>query len=354
MSDLSSHEAPATLAHHVRAEADRPEPPEGDAASHAGRGSHADPALRGAHPALRTATAKDVLTVIGGAGAVCYMFGFVIVSIFLQAQGIYDLALFSWRYIGAGVCFFVFSAVAVLPPYDAWDRLTRGQERIPWRRAAWVVPLCLAGSVLASLFLLGVLAMRLFSDPDTYYLVGWAWWTATTAHPVAFYVGWQLLLFLAGVLLVPAMSGMPRDAWRYRRAVFAGSVVLLTLVAMKNYVTAIFPLVNPAYGGGQSMQVQLLIENKPTGLAPRLNLPVESGGSASDEVTLTGVLWLVDQSEKSVYVSWNDGAGVPHTLQLDKAVIRAAIKPVEPPPVEKPPVKKEAGPADKSQAPTGS
>ncbi len=280
----------------------------------------------------------SVMKLVGGFGVLCYAAGFVVVAIYSQIWSFTGVTLLNVRYVGVGLCFLMFLGVnALLAYYSGRVALVLQERRLPRHPLAarsCSMLLFLVVAALASVALIEVLA----TGPS---------WNAWVLKEVAaqiwsqgllFIVGWHVTT-LAGMFLLFALLER-RSAPDARDRVHAAGllallIAVLFVIGIKTYSRVIYPVINPAFGGAQVTDVQLLIDKMKVREAGLL-VPLEEG-ARNGEACWTRTLELVDQNEMSYFVLIpdNDG-GYSMGRQIDKALVvglkAATASSLSPPP----------------------
>jgi hypothetical protein len=311
---------------------------------------------------------KDGLVFLSSIAAISYTVGYTITSMHFQKYHIHNPTLIHARYLSVGVCFFFILAVTFVPGCYlksiqkslalSWMRSRQGRDR--WLLRAFLrrdvsqrgdlqtheaaanrlahlqthLDRCLVRmtvfslSVVCSLGVILLLSTQLTLEWNQFrhvqISVAWLWF-----YGWRLLIGWYLSVFLSGALLREIMDGTligQRMSIIPPALGLAGAwsvVLLLVLFASESYASYIYAQINEAWGGGQEVQVQLILD--PAQADKKPPIPLE-GSSRSVSISVE----MLEQTDKSyvVLVRRYDAKEQRHykeAVELDKTIVKGTL-----------------------------
>jgi hypothetical protein len=240
---------------------------------------------------------KDTITILGGVGALAYAAGFIVVTLNLQIWGFWNTSLASPRYISVGLAVILFLSFSVLPAYYCLLNCLHGWSTRPaWNLASTVA--CLVAIVCVPVCLTLIASTQPPWSQESLTLIRLTWinlWAGRWSLLM-----WSICTFLLASILHVIGGNTPCSDWvnKHKPLILALSILLIFL-AIRAYTVGIYPNVNPAYGGGQIIQIQFVIDEKEKRVMEDLRIPFDT-----DCVSMP--VGFLAESEKTVFILIED------------------------------------------------
>jgi hypothetical protein len=278
---------------------------------------------------------EEALKLVASVGALCYAAGYIIASVNSQQWAIGNLSLLNARYVGVGLCFFLLLALTLVSThYSSHWSLSQDGKILPgfvlMKRIGSML-LYYIVLVVISLAVIAVLSTGPLWGPETFQILNQVW-AIIWSQAFSFLIGWHLVLLMAGLTLSALLSrrfsftlfGIPETFW------LRGAVIVLLILAIKTYAFVIYPQINPAFGGGQILDVKLLINESKIVAAGQL-LPMESDPKTGKALPWSKSVGLLDQNEKLFYLLVpNEKGAYERGIQISKELVDGVVA-VQPP-----------------------
>lgn len=296
---------------------------------------------------------KEVISFLGGIGAISYAAGFIVVTTNLLQYGISDLNLLNARYVSAGFFFIFLLGLTMVPainliyftshimghklenppikyplvnvpsspvPTSCKESIDSILKLLLSTLLALIAPLIViiitstktwlqAISLSSILSLLSFISMLLSSISPLFSILLLRWFA-----PI-FVTGFLLYLIIHPISNENWISNIPNSLW------LIGGVVLCLLVAINSYAFVIYPSISPAMGGGDAVDVSLVFDNDSVQMMKQL-VPLETNSNSA-----TVPLRLLDESDKDYFLLVTDG-GINasnvsfHAVKIDKSLVK--------------------------------
>ncbi len=264
---------------------------------------------------------RNLVTVAGILGGVCYFIGYLIMNFYLSRYGVHYASLVQARYFTTGFLYLLMSLLVAVGPITIWLIVRIGKYSKTQCVFLGIVSLLLSGCTVWALgyFLINFpyipygnpyrpAGVRLFS-----FYLGFSGSQLLLWLPIALIIGFQKFSPLHRAEQKGAgRSGLAFSGMAAQSAIMSFAIVLVLILSIYSYAIQSYSQIPATFGGGAPKKVQLILSDP----AAVSGLSITTGGQLSEP------LILIDQTDRMLLVQ--DIAG-ERTMELSTSLVLAII-----------------------------
>ncbi len=249
-----------------------------------------------------------VFSAIIGSAAIFYVIGFVIVNLYLASLGIRNLEFRKPEYLSAGISFLLANSLPIF--------VTGALEKVYYntififKKSEYIKEILSIVLIIFIFIAVEMFFLKIITEPEIVLKAG----PAVTLKFLADYKIYMITLFFFVIYAKLFYLKNFRVNNNYVLA-FSSYLIVNLLFLLVTWSLTVYPRVQPAFGGGQPVKIQLLAKNQE---AVKI---FKSSGIPFEDNLKTINLKLVDENDNSIIVlSTSSGA-----IKLDRALISSIV-----------------------------